>query len=120
MTLRWAVAVSWIALVVTASVLPGEAFEPPSFPGADKIAHLLMYGIMAALMHHAVRRPCLTCGALVTALCGLIGGLMECAQLAVPGRFASLADAFANVLGAAAASAVYVVLLRRRRASPGE
>lgn len=120
MTLRWAVALSWIALAVTASVLPGEAFEPPSFLGADKIAHLLMYGIMAALMHHAVRRPCLTCGALVTALCGLIGGLMEWVQLAVPGRFASLADAFANVLGAAAASAAYVVLLRRRAASAGQ
>ena len=49
MKLRWATAVVWTALIVGLSVLPGESIKGPDFRFADKVAHFVMYAVMAAL-----------------------------------------------------------------------
>lgn len=114
MTIRWTVAVSWIALVVAGSLLPGTAFEGSAIPVADIAAHFVGYGIMAILVLNVVRRPSLGRCVLVTASCGLLGAVLEVAQHFVPGRAMSVGDAAANILGAAAASAAYAILRRKR------
>ncbi len=107
--LRWAAVLAWAAAVLVLSVLPGKILRVPPVIGAAKIAHVVVYGILALLIQHAVRKPCLRCGVVVTVVCGLFGAVMELAQVLVEGRTASVADAVANLLGAAVASALYVM-----------
>ena len=112
--MRWTPVFAWAAIVVLVSVLSGRAMPGYRIPGIDKVAHFVMYAVLAALAMHAARKPCLSCGAIVTASCGLLGGLLELAQAFLPGRSMSLADALMNVAGAAVASAAYVGWTRRR------
>ena len=114
---RWAIAILWTALVVGLSILPGGSIEGPELPFVDKVAHFLMYGIMAALVHRAAGGDSLRRAMLVAVACGALGGMLEIVQAFVPGRGASIGDALANLLGAATASAAWSGLLRRRRAA---
>ncbi|MHC4202513.1 MAG: VanZ family protein [Planctomycetota bacterium] len=117
MKLRWAIVILWAALVVGLSVLPGGSIEGPKVPFADKVAHFVMYCIMAALVHRAAGGDTLRRAVLVAVACGALGGMLEIVQEFVPGRGASIGDALANLLGAATASAAWLGLLRRKRAS---
>jgi len=116
MKLRWATAVVWTALIVGLSVLPGESIKGPDFRFADKVAHFVMYAVMAALVYRAAGGDSLRRAVLVAVACGALGGMLEIVQAFVPGRGASIGDALANLLGAATASAAWLGLLRRRRA----
>ncbi len=117
MTLRWASVLLWAALVVGRSVLPGRSIEGPELPFVDKVAHFVMYAVMAALVYRATGGDSLRRAALVAVACGALGGMLEIVQAFVPGRGASIGDAIANFLGAATANAAWLVMLRRRRAS---
>jgi VanZ family protein len=117
---RWLAACAWTAAVVALSVLPGGALPSVSIRFSDLAAHLLVYALLAALLQNAARRPCLSCWLVVTAGCGAMGATLELVQqFVVPGRYGSVADAVANLLGAAAGSAVWIALQRRasRRAA---
>ena len=108
MIYRWFPVAAWVGLLLVLSLLPATVVETPAVLGFDKLAHAAVYGVLALLAHRAVRRPCLSCGLVVAVLCGALGACLELAQAFVPGRTPSLADAVANLAGAAIASAVYV------------
>ncbi len=117
MNLRRAMVVLWIVLVVGLSVLPGRTIKDPELRFVDKVAHFVMYAVMAALVYRAAGGESLRRAALVAVACGALGGMLEIVQAFVPGRGATIGDALANLLGAATASAAWLGLLRRRRAS---
>jgi VanZ family protein len=78
-----------------------------SIPHADKLLHFAMYFVLAVLVNHSARWPCLTCGLSVTAGCGAFGGLIELIQQYV-GRGSSVWDATVNVAAAAVGSWAYI------------
>jgi len=115
--LRWAAVLAWAACVVVASVLPAPKIPGPSIPGLDKAAHFAFYLGLAFLAQRAMRKTCLAYWAAVTVSCGAFGAALELVQGFLPGRSSSVADGIANVLGAAAGSAAYVLWVRRRGAT---
>ena len=84
-------AVTWLSL------MPKEALPPTEV--SDKLIHVVAYAALALSGGLGVWgwRTWLLIGAGLFAL----GGVLEVAQVAVPGRTASMFDAFANGLGIA-------------------
>ncbi|NCA81154.1 MAG: hypothetical protein EOM72_00210 [Opitutae bacterium] len=101
---RWACAIH-MALIAVLSLLPAWRFPPSlaQIPGADKWAHVAMYGVLGALFRWAAeleeaRSP----RWLLPAAAIGYGLLMEILQLTLRGgvRTFSWADAVANGVGA--------------------
>ena len=95
--------------VTTMSLLPGDAL--PTMPDiSDKLQHVLAYAGLAVLAGFGWRWG----GSLSTVIAGvvLLGGMIELAQNAVPGRYGEWADFAANTAGVAAG----VVLFQLRAA----
>jgi VanZ family protein len=111
---RWAAVCLWCGAILAGSLLPGRTVAAVPVGGFDKLAHLVMYAVLAALAHLAVRRPVLGCAVLVAVVCGALSCFVELAQFAIPGRSPSAADAVAGLVGGALASATFVFLQRRR------
>lgn len=117
------------AVVAVLSLLPGTPVEGDSqlvrsvaaVPSALQNAmHLVLYGVLALLWSWALARGH---GRLPLTAAGVIayGCVLELAQLAVPGRFASLQDVALNTAGVALAALV-IGLARakcQRRRCPG-
>ena len=89
---------------------------PALLPGADKIAHFLMFGVIAALLALDIcrlkgsRRAWLA-GAVAS---GLLGGLIEIVQGAMgSGRSADWADWVADVVGAAVGALMMRYMMNR-------
>ncbi|MDP8238696.1 MAG: VanZ family protein [Candidatus Hatepunaea meridiana] len=81
----------------------------------DLVLHFIEYGILAWLILRYLDTinqlsPWIRQATLVVIFCGVVGGLNELWQLHIPGRFPSVVDGIANVLGA-----VVVVFLYRLR-----
>lgn len=87
------------------SSLPGGRVELPLFPGADKIAHAIAYGVLAATTLYALpdnfKRKHLGLTIIVTVFfCSLYGLSDEYHQYYVPGRSSSVGDLMADTTGA--------------------
>lgn len=111
--LWWIAVVAWAALIFALSAQsegPGR-LQLLQFPGADKLVHAGVFGLLALLLERATRRPLLA-----LLLASLYGVSDELHQLAVPGRFADPYDWLADSAGASLAL-VAVSYLRRGRAS---
>jgi VanZ family protein len=111
---RWAAPALWAAVILTLTTVP--SVPAPPVAGADKAAHLLLYGAFAALSLRAawsggpsVRR--LLAVALAIAV---FGALDEWHQLYIPGRSADVRDWFADVTGMMLGLIVMASLLLRR------
>ena len=52
---RWLPAILWAALVFTLTSIPDPSL--PDVPGGDKVAHTIMYGVLAALVASGTRLP---------------------------------------------------------------
>jgi VanZ family protein len=105
--------------VLVASVVdpPGSGGPTPLGPfglvGLDKWAHATAYGVLAVLLVIARRtRSPVMLSALTLTSAGY-GAAVEVVQLWFPARSFSPADALANVLGAAAAVAAWVIVRRQ-------
>ncbi len=97
-----------LALIAVLSLLPARVFPPSAtqVPGLDKVVHVLLYGVLGALLRWTLARegearpgpgwPAAAIG---------YGLLMEVAQLTLSGgsRSFSWADAVANAIGVIAA-----------------
>ena len=99
-------------------MLPQEALPPTGL--WDKASHLLAYGALAVAGCAGFRGRR---GAMRVGLGLLVLGMaLELAQMAIPGRFASLADVAANaagiVLGALLVAGVQSLVLRLRPSGP--
>jgi len=94
-----------MVVIFMLSALPGDELHQPFFPGDDKVAHLVVYGALAAAALFAIsprwRRiyPAAVC--LVVVMACLIYGISdEFHQSFVPGRNPSAADLVADGVGA--------------------
>ncbi len=98
---------------------PGTELELPPIPALDKVAHAVMYALLAAAAIYAVpqenrrTRPKQTCW-LVILFCLFYGMSDEFHQTFIPGREASFGDIAADLTGAA-----LLVFLWRKKYKPG-
>lgn len=97
---RWARVGFWggVGIITVASVLPGETMPPIDL--WDKAQHAVTYAAVAALGgagFGAARARWLAALGLVT-----LGGLLEVAQIYVPGRSGDFGDGVANAIGVVA------------------
>lgn len=110
---RWVVALSYAALVLTVSSIPSDRFPVSTPLNADKFAHLIEYAILAFLICRAVGRKDGRALALIAAACIAFGALDELHQHLIPGRCPSVWDAAADGIGTLAG----IMLWRRFRSS---
>ncbi len=86
---------------------PGDAFDLPSFPGLDKLAHMIIYGTLAAATIFAFapetrqqkRWPVV---AMVILIATIYGVSDEFHQSFIPGRSPDIIDVLADCAGAVA------------------
>ncbi|MEE8105810.1 MAG: VanZ family protein [Planctomycetota bacterium] len=106
----------WLAVTFTAAALlflgdqPAGKLPDPgfSFPGLDKLAHALGYGVLGAVTAWAARSASWTRALLVGVAAGLlVGALDEWNQQFSPGRSADAWDLLADVVGSAAGALVF-------------
>lgn len=122
----WSPVAAAMAVLLYASVgslQPDTLTEGPEavfhLPNADKLLHVLAYGVFTAFVFRGLRggtslglrAVCLVAVGWASAY----GLLLEVVQHFV-GRTFSLYDALSNAVGAALAAGVWLLLIRRRRA----
>lgn len=90
----------WAAVLFFLSALSGLDGPPVVFPGEDKVAHLVLYGILGATLAWASdRHPRPLPGWLLPVAGFLYGVSDEWHQSFVPGRDPSLGDLAADTAG---------------------
>lgn len=112
---RWVPAILWGALILVATSLPASTLpSAPAFPGADKVVHAAMYGVLGWLAARAVAdRGRGVRGIAILGIAALAVG-DEWHQRWIPGRSADVFDWMADVAGATlGASLLRTALLRR-------
>ena len=120
-----AMTVCYVAVLIVVSLLPSGrgalgGWDAAIGPTWQNAGHVAAYALLAILVCRAMaaERTCLRMG-LAASACSAFGGLLECAQAAVPGRTASLADVLANMAGVAlgvAAVLLWKAVTRDRKA----
>jgi VanZ family protein len=97
---RWLPVVLWAGVILTATSLPNVPASPGH--GADKVAHLAMYGILGALALRAAWATARSARRLVLTLLSiaLFAAVDEWHQAFIPNRSADPADWVADVAGA--------------------
>lgn len=116
--LRWGPPIIWAAVILTLTSLPASEFAPVgafAFPGADKLVHFAMYGVLGALVARATgptpsRK---TLGAVLVGVAAFAAA-DEWHQTFVPGRSPDVLDFAADLTGATAGYAALTYMLRRR------
>ena len=121
--LAWLITLGYVLVLAAVSLLPSGAgplsgWDTAISPGLQNLLHVPAYGVLVWLVSRAIGLRRLWHVALAAIACAAFGGLLECAQAAVPGRFGSVEDTLLNLIGAAAA--VPLVLAARRRSRRGE
>jgi VanZ family protein len=106
-------------IIVIATGTPGQYLPDVDIFGADKIVHFAMHFVFGMLIHRAllfqskadrIRAHSL----LITVLFVIVFGiLIEWYQNLIPGRFASVYDGIANILGALGYALIYTAGLWR-------
>ncbi len=92
---------------------PGDLFAPYDFRWADKLAHLAVYGLLCTTLIYAFsdryRRSAKGVVAGVSILICLVYGISdEFHQSFVPGRYPSVSDVVADVMGAVIACILWL------------
>ena len=97
----------WSCVILAATSLPGPLLpRAPHFPGADKVAHAILYGVLGFLAWRAVSRdwaparPWLGPSVRLLAAIAVFAAVDEWHQQFIPGRGAEGADWVADVAGA--------------------
>ena len=100
----WALAaVAWAALIYILSSIPaGDGrIDLPDIPGVDKVAHVVTFGVLAALLAQALKATGDTLSlVLAVVLTSAYGVTDEWHQRFTPGRDPSVLDWVADTLGA--------------------
>jgi len=117
-TLGYALVLTAVSLLPSGSTGPLAGWDTAISPGLQNLLHVPAYGLLVWLLSWAMGLRRLRRLALAAAACAAFGGLLECAQATIPGRFGSLEDTLLNLTGAAAA--VPIILACRRRNRRGE
>jgi VanZ family protein len=119
----WWPAVVIAAAIFLASSTAGSALPGRLPPGADKVAHLMIYGLLGAAVARAIwgrsGNPTLFRVAIwATVVSALYGLSDEAHQLFVPGRSFEIWDLVADAFGALVGAALFLKARRRRQVSP--
>ena len=120
--LRWLITGAFVVLIVILSVTPGQATSGDTGfvwlvavtpPPLQKLMHVVIYGMLAALWVWTLARVKTTPLRLALAfvLTVGLGAILEWYQTQVPGRFGTLNDVLLNAVGAAAGLLVAVLVL---------
>ncbi len=122
--LRLAPAAAWLAIIILFSSLPRRMLDMPLFPGADKVAHMGEYLVLAILAVgglgwgiHSLRGLFLR-ASLAVPIMALTACADEWHQRWIPGRTPDLADLAMDVSGIVAGSALAILVLHAGR--PGK
>jgi VanZ family protein len=117
-TRAWLAVGAWLVVQLTLTSLPGSAMPVVSVSIYDS-GHLVMYGVLGALVARALGRSEGSAGrlALVWAAIAVFGVLDEWHQRFIPGRYPSVTDMVFDAAGAAAGLWLGALLLRRRWAA---
>jgi VanZ family protein len=104
-----------MGIIFLLSSMPGERLFLPPIVNIDKVAHMAIYGLLAAAVFHAfgVRLNCMhprMIPLLVIVICTLYGVTDEFHQSFVPNRSSSIFDILADGIGA-----VIVYIIRTAR-----
>ena len=108
-----------MAAIFFLSHQPADDLYIPLIPGADKVAHVVMYGVLAASVLYAFNARRLKDEGIVLAafltvnICILYGIGDEFHQSFIPGRFSSFADVAADAAGAAMVCVAWLLWKRR-------
>ena len=103
---RWSLTAIVVIAILLLTLLPGDDLpEMPSFPFADKVGHLMMFGGLAATLLYDLSRPLRRVTwknfLLAAAVSSLFGGCIELLQASInTGRSPEIADFAADVAGA--------------------
>ena len=113
-TRAWLAVGGWLVLQLTLTSLPGSALPVVSVSVYDS-GHLVMYGVLGALVARALGRGAGSAGrlAIVWAAIAVFGVLDEWHQQLIPGRYPSVTDMVFDATGAAAGLWLGALLLRR-------
>ena len=116
---RWWPALLWAAVVLTLTSVPNP--NVPALTGGDKVVHVIMYGVFAALLVRVWpigRRRAMLVAVTLVGL-ALFAAADEWHQRFIPGRSADVADWAADVGGATLAVALtsFVSALRRQESA---
>ena len=111
--LAWSVAILWMAIIFVLSSQPGtESGSGRLRFGTDKVAHVVVFGILGLLVANA-----LTTGGLRTrrfwwtfVLCSLYAVTDEIHQAFIPGRGPAVLDIFIDMVGTTAGYACFLLL----------
>ena len=119
-TSRWRPPLAWAGVILVATSWPSSSLGN-QVTGADKVAHLGLYGVLGFLVARALllpRRRVVMVAAL--AWITVFAMLDEVHQHWIPGRDASIADWAADILGATLGllAATYLFSLAPRRPDP--
>ena len=115
---RWWPPTVWAALILVLTSIPASDLAPVgafAFPGADKLVHLTLYGVLGALIARALG-PERAWRSLWQILAGvaLFAAADEWHQRFIPGRSADPRDFAADLTGAVVGYAAAIYFLRRR------
>ncbi len=101
LNIYWILSILVMGLIFVFSSFPSP-MEIPSFTSADKLVHLLAYGVLASLIYCAREKSrAILHPIFIPFLIAFLYGVSdEIHQYFVPGREADVFDALANALGA--------------------
>ncbi len=108
---RWRAALRSVPVICVMGTIfffshqPGDTLSLPSIPGIDKLAHMIVYGILAASLlfaftHSLVERSRVIAMVLTVGICFFYGVFDEYHQSFIAERFPSAFDLLADVVGA--------------------
>lgn len=111
--------VAYVGLIFFLSSLPD--LSGPRFPGADKLAHAIEYGVLGALVVRAGRGFGLAPRRAIVAailLCAVYGVTDELHQAFTPKRQPDGWDLLADVIGGSLGAMLWYAASRRARGAP--
>jgi VanZ family protein len=120
---RWAPAIVWAAFIFTCSSLPGTTYPSTDLPNADKLVHIVLYGVLAALAVRGLAVPAeqarsaLRLWLVAAAVAALYGVTDELHQIFIPFRSADVEDAVADAAGALLGAGLAVAYRRWRKSA---
>ena len=96
----WIISLLYMGMIFLFSSFP-PPIKTPSFSFADKLAHVLAYGLLASLIYFALEKSRVDFHPIFIPflVASLYGVSDEIHQYFVPGRNADVFDALANALG---------------------
>ena len=112
---RWGPALVWAAFIFVASSLPGTTYPSTDLPNADKLVHIVLYGVLGALVVRGLGGRGVRIWLGAAALAALYGVTDELHQIFIPFRSADVEDAVADAAGALLGAGLAVTFRKWRQ-----